>query len=196
MWAVPLILTGSSQTTNNALIVWDLTMQVWLPPFVFPFGIASMTTAYHYNANAPQKLGDLGLYAGDYTGTIYRLFDPALTTDASAAITGFAEWGYLGHGQPDAEKFIRKARFYGLTNGSELMFKVSGLVMNENFTRSTSDPKQITGLSTEAGMAYMDLGQGQMNKGNLHEYRVDFDAYTEIDMIQVQIDNLREKPAT
>jgi hypothetical protein len=100
VWSVPMILTGSSQTTNNVVLVYDLNMMCWYPPFVYPFGVSAMCTAYTYNANAPQKLGDLIFLAGDYEGRIIRLFDPSATTDLGTAITWNAQTGNMCVARP------------------------------------------------------------------------------------------------
>lgn len=109
---------GATQTTNNRLIIYDLSMGAWLPPFTI--AVSALTTAYHYNANAAGKLGELGLYAGDYSGQILRLFSSDATTDAGTAISAYIDTHWMTHADekhsPELVKEFRKLYLYGATD--------------------------------------------------------------------------------
>jgi hypothetical protein len=107
IWAVPFI-TGEnvSQTTNNYLIIYDLQLGTWLPPVPYP--AASMCLAYHYADDAPAHRGEVGLYAGGYSGGIARIFSP--TADRG---NGWAVTGWMPHGGPKFQKLLRHLTAYG-----------------------------------------------------------------------------------
>lgn len=199
--AAPFLLTPTSpaQTTNNRLMVYDLSLQAWLPLFSFPWDIASLTTAYHYNANAPGKLGSQGMYCGDYAGNVYRLFDTAQVTDNGTAISGHATFGYVNYGQMDGEKQIRNVQMFGFTDGDAVQLTITGLKFSRQATAANTTVMRsmaLAGLSTPGGIAFLDTGQGANNLGNVHQYRFDFTAYTELYALQVAVEGLRERPAT
>lgn len=113
VWAVPMIAEQgqTSQTTNNRLIIFDVALGAWLPPFTI--SVASLAAAYHYHENAPGKLGEMGLYAGDYQGRIIRLFGSEDTTDLGQPISAWLETGWLHLGSPEWVKLIRRLQIYG-----------------------------------------------------------------------------------
>ena len=62
VWSVPMILSGTSeQTTNNRLIVYDLNLGGWLPPFTL--ALSALCLGYDYSTGATGKIG-LGLVQG------------------------------------------------------------------------------------------------------------------------------------
>lgn len=122
MWSVPISLDGESQTSNNRIVIYDLTLRAWLPPFTI--SLASLATAYHHNPNAPGRLGQLGLYGGDYEGRIVRLFGPADTTDFGQPVQAWAETGRLHFGAPEFKKLLRLLTLYGRTAGTGITLKV------------------------------------------------------------------------
>jgi len=124
LWAVPMILTAdqTEQTTNNRLIVYDLALGAWLPPFTI--SVASLCLAYHHSATAPGKLGDIGLYAGDYTSQILRLFAPNATTDGGATIAAWVETGWLHFGSPEFTKVLRLLTAFGKTSGDKIIIEI------------------------------------------------------------------------
>jgi hypothetical protein len=121
------------QTTNNRLIVYDLNLKAWLPPF--SISAASICTGYHYNVNAPGRLGSIGVYAGGYAGQIMRLFGPGSTDDSGERITGFIETGPIHFGSPQYEKLLRTLAVYGKTVGGEVKISV--------FTDGNTQPEHI-----------------------------------------------------
>ena len=124
LWPVPLIVGGASeQQTCNYILVYDLTLRCWYPPWKIP--AASICTAYHHNDYTPGGLGSVGLYIGDYAGQIIRLIDG--TTDLGAAIPGWFESGWLDLGHSEAEKIGRRLRLYGYSTTDVLVeVKVDG----------------------------------------------------------------------
>lgn len=107
VWAVPWTTDGSAVTYNNRLLVFDLSLGAWLPPFYL--SASALCQATHYSSSAPGYLGSAGLYAGDYQGFIYRLFhtDGDIDSDSeTSAIACEAEWGWLDFGLPTIEKQI------------------------------------------------------------------------------------------
>ena len=127
LWSVPMILSGTSeQKTNNVMMVFDLNLGCWYPPFIFPFGVAALCTAYTRNENAPQKLGDLVLLAGDYEGRVIRLFDPAATDDCGDAIDAYVETGWLHLGDLAIEKELRSMWLHGQKSGDGVTIQITG----------------------------------------------------------------------
>ncbi len=119
IWSVPMITSSgqTSQTTNNRLIVHDLNLGAWLPPFTI--AVASICVAHHHQEAAPGKLGQLGLYAGDYAGRILRLFSDTTDKDASGepiAIPAWVETGWTDFGLR-SRKFLRTVSMIGETGG-------------------------------------------------------------------------------
>lgn len=133
IWAVPMIVgEGTSQATNNRLIIYDLVLQTWLPPF--SVSAASLCTAFHRHDAAPGKRGEIGLYTGDYAGNVLRLFGPTATH-----ADGWVETGWMAHGAPKIVKLLRHLTAYGkgaltlkiYTDGNEItparQIEMSGL---------------------------------------------------------------------
>jgi hypothetical protein len=160
-----------------------------------------LTTAYHYNTNVQGKLGEVGLYAGDYAGQIHRLFDPAETDDEGTAISGYVEQGYLSYGIPETEKEFRDARLFGRTLASEVTLTVTGLLLrqanalggafNQNSNSKVLEFSAIAGLN-EPGIDYAQPDGSVF--GNVLNYKVEFAAWTEILAIEVGIDAERDLP--
>ena len=124
LWSVPLIVNGASeQQTCNRILVYDLSLRCWYPPWKIT--AASLCVAYHHNENAPGKLGPLGIYAGNYSGQIIRLFDGY--TDLGAAVQGWFETGWLNLGGSEFEKTTHRLRLYGYSNADVTVeIKVDG----------------------------------------------------------------------
>ena len=171
---------GVSQTTNNRLIVFDLTLGAWLPPF--DLGISAMTTAYHYNANASGKLGTLGLYGSDYSGRILRLFGAGADDDNGTAISGYIETGWLNFGESDSYTELQQIWAYGKTASSVTLsvgrrwFEATN-TYDEYFSTTLTDLLNPTG---EFAIATQDY----YKQGNMFKFRLDFSDVTEIRNIQ------------
>lgn len=123
IWSVPMITSSgqSSQKANNRLIVYDLNLGAWLPPFTI--GVASLCVAYHCQDDAPGKLGQLGLYAGDYQGRILRLFSDTTDKDpegSSVDVNAWVETGWMDFGHR-SRKFLRTVSMIGETSGDEIL---------------------------------------------------------------------------
>jgi hypothetical protein len=122
VWSVPMLLSAGSQTTNNRLIVFDLTLRAWLP--LFEITAASLTTAYGYGSSIPGKLAGERLYAGGYDGNVNELFDPTVTTDLGVPIAGWFSTGWDALKAPEWLKRIAHVRVFGRTEGSNITLNV------------------------------------------------------------------------
>jgi hypothetical protein len=134
--------SDTSQTTNNALIVYDVGLSAWLP--YYGIECASLCQAVEYAANHPERIGKMGVFAGAYDGTIQRLFNSA-TTDAGTAIAATAETGWLNFGSPMIEKTLRTVFIYGTIGGGSVSLEIR--VDGETTTRS-GNTFTISSLST------------------------------------------------
>jgi len=181
------------QAENNRLIIYDLTLRTWLPPFTI--SLASLTTAYHYNKHAPGKLGQLGLYGGAYAGRVLRLFGPNDTTDLAEPISAWAETGWLHFGSPQWHKIIRRLQLYGRTApGRDITVKIwtdgnsDGAHPGKSISLSDlhSLPNQLFGLEEENVNA----------QGRFFKFRVEFTDVTDVFGLQLGVSLVREWGAT
>jgi hypothetical protein len=123
LWSVPMITTGSTpQTTNNRVIVYDLTLRAWLPPF--NLALASLCTAYQRSTSAPGGLGRQRLIGGTYDGKVVQLLRSDATTDGGTTISSSAKTGWLSFGEPTVQKSLQRVWLYGKTSGSSITVKV------------------------------------------------------------------------
>jgi hypothetical protein len=192
VWSVPMIVSGNGpQTTNNRLIVYDLTRQAWLPPFAI--SLASLMTAYHYNETAPGKRGTIGCYGGDYQGRIVRLFDQTVTDDLGTAINGTVDTGWLTFDAPDWEKLIRNVWIYGKTATSSITLSV---LKDGAAAADAGDVFTLTGMSSLGTAVFgMDFAQRNMNARSF-KLRLSFSGPTSIYGILLATENLRQCPTT
>lgn len=123
VWSVPMIFEGSTeQTTNNCLVIYDLTQGCWYPPFILPVGVSALCLAYEYNANAPGKIGSPELLAGTYDGRILKLFGSELT-DLGADIAWFAQTGQMNFARPGATLQLVAIHVVGKTAADDLLLE-------------------------------------------------------------------------
>lgn len=166
--SVPMILDDATeQTTNNVLLVYDLSIGAWYPMFQFPFGIASMCTAFTSNTNAPGNLGDQILLAGDYEGRVIRLFDPDATTDLGTAIDWSAETGWLHFGDASEEKNLADVWLFGNATGGVTLTTRS----RHNYRQALKEPADIVRVFTDLDGVTDQLGtsskvSAKRDKGN------------------------------
>ncbi len=188
VWTVPMIVDDQEveQLTCNRLIIHDLSLHCWYTPWTI--SAASLCTAYHYNANAPGKLGALGLYAGNYSGQVLRLMDGA--TDLGVAIAAWMETGWLNMSFSEAEKQIRRMRLYGLSS-TDVTLKVK--VDGESDVRPGYS-KTIPGLT---GLTGKFLGPDKDVKkyfsGNFYKIGLEFAGETELYGIEIEGPPIREE---
>jgi hypothetical protein len=195
IWAVPMITEGDEQPTNNRLIVYDLTLRTWLPPFTI--SLASICTAYHNNPNAPGKLGQLGLYGGDYNGHILRLFGPGVTRDLDdpdtpsddglSVIHAWAETGWLHFGTPEYRKLLRLLTLYGKTDGPGITVKV--------YTDGHTEPIGTFLFDKTAGISGKLFAQEQKPQnvaGRFFKFRFELQDPTDIYGLQIGTSVIRE----
>jgi hypothetical protein len=185
LWAVPMIVSGTRQSSNNRLIVYDLTLGAWLPPF--SISLRSMTTAYHYSADAPAKLGRNGLYGGDYSGRIVRLFTPENDLDLGAALNGWIETGWLHFGSPEFRKLIRTMTLYGGTTGSSIDVSVlcDG---NEDSPKKLS----FSALSGLGEKVFAQEAKPENLSARFFKFRIEFNDVTELFGMQIGASMVRE----
>jgi hypothetical protein len=177
---------ATEQLTCNRLIIYDLSLHCWYTPWTIR--AASLHTAYHYNGNAPGKLGALGLYAGNYSGQVLRLMDG--DTDLGAVISARMETGWLALNFGEAEKEIRRIRLYGLSTTD---VTVGVMVDGESDVRACYS-KTIPGLT---GLTGKFLGPDKDVKkyfsGNFYKIGLEFAGETELYGIEIEGPPIREE---
>ncbi|MEW6350877.1 MAG: hypothetical protein AB1646_17605 [Thermodesulfobacteriota bacterium] len=187
IWSVPMIVESgqSSQPTNNRLIVYDLRLRTWLPPFTL--SLASLATAYHRNSDAPGKTGQIGLYGGDYQGRIIRLFGPQQTTDLGAPISGWVETGWLHFGSPEYGKLLRLLTLYGKTSGSHM-----DVTIYADGDGSSGTTLTYSGLSDLGNRLFAQEQKPDNMQGRFFKFRIEFSDTTEIYGLQIGASVIRQ----
>ena len=103
VWAVPMLMESGVQRTNNRLIIYDLNLGAWLPPFTI--SVCSLTAL----SGRLSESGGVGatMLAGDYNGSVLELFGPTACADSGAPIYAWAETPWIHFGSPHVEKTLR-----------------------------------------------------------------------------------------
>lgn len=193
VWSVPLILSGSSQTTNNVLLILDLNLMAWFQ-FRYPFGISAMCTAYTANSSAPQQLGDLIFLAGDYEGRIIRLFDPSATTDLGTAISCYAETGWQHHGDPTLEKDLRGVWIYGeITSGNVTLTTTGRYNYAQALLQPTSSTRVFADLAGVTGQLGLAKEFSGTDRGNYFKYRLSWSGPANLYGVALEIEPERSQ---
>ena len=196
VWSVPMITDGETpQTTNNRLIVFDLALQAWLPPMTAT--LASLATAYHYNANAANKLGKQGLYGGGYDGRIYRLFafddDFDLTELADEEITAFAETGWLDFGDSTWFKHLRSLTVFANAEGTDgditVKVYVDGLTTEDEMSPTFANCADLSGKEAHFDFTKINI------QGRWFKFRFDFTGPTRIYAVVAELGYMRKWPS-
>lgn len=91
------------QRSNNRLIIYDLNLSAWLPPFTI--NVCSLTAISGFQTDGTG--GRTALLAGDYRGRILELFGPEVHSDDGCPIVAWAETPWLHFGAPHLEKSLR-----------------------------------------------------------------------------------------
>lgn len=185
IWSVPMITNGTTQASNNRLIIYDLTLRAWLPPFTI--ALAGIGTAYHHNPNAPGKLGQMGLYGGDYSGRVLRLFGPGQTDDLGTSISAWAETGRLHFGAPEFRKLIRILTLYGRTDGNGITLKVYVDGNTASYTTYNFDD-----LDNLSGKLFAQEQSPQNVAARFFKFRIEFTDSTDIFGLQIGASVIRE----
>jgi len=185
IWSVPMIVIGTAQPTNNRLIVYDLTLRSWLPPFTM--SLAALGAAYHHNANAPGRVGQMGLYGGDYQGRILRLFGPEDDTDLAPPINGWVETGWLHFEAPEFRKLLRILTMYGKTIGDQIILKVFADGDTSSYLTYTYDK-----LDNLGDKLFAQEQKPQNAAGRFFKFRMEFSGATDIFGLQVGASVIRE----
>lgn len=185
VWSVPMIVSGSSQTTNNRLIVYDLNLRAWLPPFTM--SVASLAVAYHYCSHAPGRMGEIGLYAGDYSGRILRLFHPKEATDVGIPTHCWVETGWLHFGSPEFRKILRLVAVQGKISTGPLT-----LAIYSDGDESSSVTVTFDELSHLSERLFALEQQTHNVQGRVFKFRISFSGTGEIHGIQLGVSFVRE----
>lgn len=185
LWSVPMIVDAAEGQFNNRLLIYDLTLGSWLPPF--SISLASLTTAYHHSENSPGKLGQNGLYGGDYSGRIVRLFTPNNDLDLGSPVSGWIETGWLHFGAPEYRKLIRTLTLYGRTSGSSI--NISVLADGDE-----NNPKNIrfSALSSLGNKLFSQEAKPENVGGRFFKFRIEFNDVTELFGMQIGASTIRE----
>ena len=186
--------SGATQTTNNRLLVFDLTMSGWLTPFTI--AASALCTAYDYNANAPGKLGSLGLFAGNYSGQILRLFEPTATTDAGTVISAYVDSHWMTHADeghtPEWVKEFRKLYLYGTTdeNFTISIWKDGATIAGHTLSQSVlTDPAGVFARTFQPT-------DGGSIKANLYKYRLAFTGPGHVQAVKLALGYERNELST
>lgn len=170
LWSVPMVLSGSTpQTTNNRVIVYDLTLKAWLPPF--NWALASLCTAYERSTTAPGGIGRQRLLGGTYDGKVVQLLRPDATTDGGTTITSSATTGWLSFGEPTVKKTLERIWIYGKTAGAS----VSLAVYLDGEETTSAKTYTVTGLSSLAStdvLANDELQGSNLLRGYFFKFRI------------------------
>jgi hypothetical protein len=190
VWSVPMVTEPDRPvpSRNNRLIVFDLSLQTWLPPFTI--SLASLTTAYHYDASSPGKVGDLGLYGGDYQGRIVRLFGPSDASDLGVPINAWMETGWLHLGSPEWLKLIRRFQLYGQTEaGRQVVVKIWA----DGNTGATAPNHVMTLTELDCVNRGFSREEATLNiQGRFFKFRIEFPGRTHIYGMQIGTSFVRE----
>ena len=127
VWSVPMIteegadVSGNKQPTSSYS---TLALGAWLPPFHHKAWLRSLPRIITTRMR-PEKIGEMGLYGGDYQGRIIRLFSSEDTTDLGEPIPAWIETGWLHLGSSEWVKLIRRLQIYGQTaSGNTITVKI------------------------------------------------------------------------
>jgi hypothetical protein len=189
IWSVPMTTDGTPQTFNNRLIVYDLTLHAWLPPFTI--SLASLSCLYHYAAEAPGKLGEIGLYGGDYSGRVLRLFGPTDSTDLGQPIKAWVETGWLHMGSPQWLKLVRRIQLYGQAPPATTVT----IKMWKDGNADTAAPDKTVLLSELSASAdtFFSRDEESVNvQGRFFKFRIEFEDVCQIFGLQMGVSLIRE----
>jgi hypothetical protein len=177
LWSVPMIVTEgeTEQTTNNRVIVYDLTLKAWLP--LFHMSLSALCLVHHRGTNSP---GDVALYAGDYEGRILRLFPGGAVDDVGTEIACNAKTGLIDFGEPGMVKVLMKTRIFGQATGVVTckIYADSKLIAEQEktFPRLTNPTGQTIDVD--------------FSGANIHfrylQFVVESDAYMEVEAVEVE----------
>jgi hypothetical protein len=111
VWAVPMLSETSVQQTNNRLIIYDLNLGAWLPPFTI--SACSLTALPGFPSDSAGVRA--ALLVGHYDGAVLELFGPNVCADRGASIQAWAETPWIHFGSPHVEKTLRILSVCALT---------------------------------------------------------------------------------
>ncbi|MGC9030185.1 MAG: hypothetical protein ACP5LD_10990 [Desulfomonilaceae bacterium] len=188
VWAVPMTMDGSPQSRNNRLIIYDLNRKRWLPPFTV--SAASLTVASLDDRAGGAEDYSPGLYAGDYSGRIIRLFGPTADTDGGATVQAWLETGWLHLGAPHSIKIIRRIALFGWSAAKPVVMTIA----------VDGDTSHVVSLefplpSAKAERFFAATHAETNITGQFFRFRLDFEGPTEIYGLQIASSVVRQWPA-
>jgi hypothetical protein len=191
IWSVPMITQEGQleQTTNNRLIIYDLTLGAFLPPFTI--AAASLCVARHHNASAPDSLGGRGIYFGSLDGKMYRLF--AGDSDNGTAISCSVRTGHLHFSLPDWEKAVHSLRAFGKLTDSPVI--IDGYVDGEATVRD-GNSVTFSGLTGIGSKAFSQEYTPQNLQGTTFQFVLSWTGPGEIYGLEMKVPQVRERPRT
>jgi hypothetical protein len=192
VWSVPMVLTtATSQATCNRLIIYDVEVGKWLPPF--SISAASLSSADLYTANVPGNVGQQALYAGTYAGEVMRLFESSVEDDDGLDITAYFTTGWHHFGSPEAEKLLRFLYVYGSTDATSITLSV---YRDGNEVVETGNSFTITDLASATGRLF-DISFKHRNiNARFFKLKMEFTGPTQIYGMQLVLAPERTVPAT
>ncbi|MGC8604235.1 MAG: hypothetical protein ACP5VS_11165 [Desulfomonilaceae bacterium] len=103
IWAVPMLTDFSEQPSNNRLIIYDLNLGAWLPPFTISACSLEPVSQCPFDGHR----GRVAMLAGGYNGNVMELFGPDVCSDNNDPIVAWAETPWTHFGSPHIEKSLR-----------------------------------------------------------------------------------------
>ncbi len=169
-----LVSYGTSQTTNNRALIWDLQNKCWL----------QNTTGYDSNVMALTQAGVL--YAGHYDGKIYKKDSSATTyTDASegsVVVDGNITSGWIHNGKFEPVKQPRKMNLsfatfstglIRLSWGFDFMGLISNATISQVFGGATYDNGDLYDNGELYGGASFNMKPVRITgRGNFFQYKI------------------------
>lgn len=155
-WLVWMVSTTG--TTNNKAIIWDLINQCWL----------HCSTGYKFNISALDNVGLV--YAGDYSGFIYKLDQSGVYADASetspGTITSFWQSGWLN---PTSMQEITQVRKLSVDYKVKASGSLTVYYGYDFITPTTNFSLSQVASSTEQYLIKSNMLTG---RGNAFQYKI------------------------
>ncbi len=184
IWAVPMITGSENIGANNRLIIYDLNLGAWLPPFaVSASSLATVST--HSPAGAA---GGVTLLAGNYHGGVSELFTHDSYADGTEVVRGWAETPWLHFGAPNVEKSLRVLTAIGWIDSQERL-------RVEIFTDGVLERPCVVEFNRLAGSGADGFGLEQKSldaHGRFFKFRIKLNGNSRLYGLQASILGIRE----
>jgi hypothetical protein len=183
-WAVPMITDGSTpQTTPNYLLVYDIGLGCWYPPWSLAF--SALCSGFETNSNAPGKLGQPVLYAGDSSGRVLKLFEA--TTDNSAEIDAYAVTGLLSPFGVNQEAQVESVFMAGKSSAADHELGLKIYKDGNNGSPDTITFRKVAAAAYTAYEAVKDFERGpDQCKARVFKYRFDMSGPSKIFGVEIK----------